>query len=89
VAPGEPFVGYLRLGDCLYNSTKAISYYSADRFFSAIIVGILSDLVDVRKQNTMRDGIVKGFVQRAFFAPRPTAVEEEETSTRQHHLYHR
>lgn len=69
------FAGYLLHGTWLYNRNKALSYYSADRYFSAVKVGILHDLAHCRKQNIdlanargmkrIRDGMVKGFVERA------------------------
>jgi hypothetical protein len=72
------FAGYLLHGKWLYNPNKGLSYYSADRYFSAIKVGILHDLAHCRKQNVdlanargmkrIRDGMVKGFVDRAIEA---------------------
>jgi hypothetical protein len=71
----DRFSGYLLHGKWLHNKKKAISFLSADRYFSAIKNGIRGDLVEEHKENTplantvamksIRDGMKKGFAQRA------------------------
>jgi hypothetical protein len=84
------FAGYLFHAKWYYNEEKSLSFSTADRYLSSIKNGILRDVIVVHKVNRdlsndvgmkrIRDGMVKGFTERAMNANK-SLVNSHETST--------
>jgi hypothetical protein len=86
----DQFAGYLFYGKWYYNKERSLSFSSADRYLSSIKNGILRDVIVEHKENKVlsndagmkriRDGMVKGFKERAINANK-SLVNSHETAS--------
>jgi hypothetical protein len=86
----DRYGGYLLHAKWMYNPENPLSFLSADRYLSAIKNGILRDIVVIHKENRdlsnvvgmkkIRDGMKKGFEERAIDANKHL-VNSHETTT--------